>query len=364
MKLLALPKFLNLPVPSETRPRGDRRRRAARCVAAGLAWILFANLGFLAVLDYGPAYLRDPEYGKRISRYHARTLENPGKPVVAVVGSSRVAMGVRGGVRSDSDPLVLNFALAGSGPIMELMTVRRMLADGAKPDLVLLEFWPAFLREDGPYHESARIDVTRLRPIDRDLVREFYPNPTRTQTQMREQRINPWFSHRHSLWNEMAASWLLPHRRTDAMFEKIDGWGWLPGKVSATEKEREGARQGTANYYVPLFASYHISPDAARALRQAVSECRAAGIPVGLIYMPEAGSFRALMTPAAVRESETFLARIRSELAVPLIDARGWVPDDDLPDGFHLTQAGAAEFTKRLMPAVRATFPELQRGSR
>ena len=42
-------------------------------------------------------------------------------------------------------------------------------------------------------------------------------------------------------------------------------------------------------------------------------------------------------------------------MRLPLIDARGWVPDEDLPDGFHLTQDGAAKFTRKLHAAVAET---------
>ena len=70
--------------------------------------------------------------------------------------------------------------------------------------------------------------------------------------------------------------------------------------------------------------------------------------------------FRSLMTPESVRLSDEHLRRVVDELRVPLIDARGWVPDEDLPDGFHLTQAGAAKFTRKLRTAVAETFPELK----
>lgn len=361
MKLLRVPVRWRL--PQVGRRVGQNRTRAKRCVLAGIVAVTAVNLGFVLALDYGPPSLRDPEYGKRFARYTARTRENPIRPVVAMVGSSRTAMGIRGGVLTDSDPLVMNFAMAGSGPVMELMTVRRMLHDGARPAVVMIEFWPPFLREDGIYHESVRVDATRLRPIDRSVVREFYPDPVRTETAMRDLRLNPWYSHRHAIWNQVAPSWLPSHRRTEAMFEKIDAHGWLPGRVDATPAERAAGLKNTANYYVPLFANYTVSLDADRALRQAVAECRAAGVAVGLIYLPESSAFRAMMTPTAVRESEMYLARVCSELGVPLIDTRGWVPDDDLPDGFHLTQSGAATFTKKLAPVLSATFPELRRGT-
>ena len=40
-----------------------------------------------------------------------------------------------------------------------------------------------------------------------------------------------------------------------------------------------------------------------------------------------------------------------------MIDARTWADDGLLVDGFHLSRTGAREFTRRLGPAVAATFP-------
>ena len=50
------------------------------------------------------------------------------------------------------------------------------------------------------------------------------------------------------------------------MWAKIDDWGWLPGRTGATAAEREKGVAATAGYYVPLFASYEVSPVADRRL--------------------------------------------------------------------------------------------------
>ncbi len=343
-------------------PATFRRRKAVRTVLWFLAWAAGLNVGLLLVLDYGPPRLRDPEYGRRLDRVRARTADHPGRPLVLAIGSSRTAMGLRPDVLADqtSGPLVLNFALAGSGPVMELMAFRRALADGVRPAAVLVEYWPAFLREDGPYREDARIVTTRLRPVDRPLVREFFRDPAATEKAMRDQRLNPWYGHRQSLVNQVAPGWLPLSQRSEAMWERIDAWGWLPGREGATPEEHRKGIAATAGYYVPLFAHYEVSEVADRALRQLVAECRDHGIPVALLYLPESAVFRSFMPPAAVRLADEHLRRVVAELKLPLIDGRGWVPDDDLPDGFHMTRSAAAKFTRKLAPAVAETFPELR----
>lgn len=342
---------------------GFRRTRAITTVCTFLMALAILNVGFVLLLDFGPRRLRDPEYGKRIAQLQDRIAENPGRPLVVVIGSSRTAMGVRPGVLNDpTQPLIFNMSLVGSGPIMELLTVRRMLADGVKPDAVLLEYWPAFLREDGPYSEEGRFQTTRLYPVDRPTIREFWHDPLRTEQSMLRQRMSPWYSHRMPMMNQLMASWLPSRQRTDSSFEKIDSWGWLPGHKYSTLALIEAGHAASAGFYVPLFRDYRIGTDADRAIRAAVSDLRTAGVRVALLYMPESARFRSFMPTTAVTLAESHFDRTRSELALPVIDCRGWVGDEQLPDGFHLTQPGAAEFTQKLAPAITATFPELSRG--
>jgi hypothetical protein len=338
------------------------RRRATRSLLAFLAFTLLIHGGFSLWLDYGPPRLRDPEYGKRLARLKARRAEQPNRPLILALGSSRVAMDIRPGVLEPAPdrPMLFNFALAGSGPIMELMAFRRALADGIRPDAVLIEYWPAFLREDAGYHEDARLDIARLRPVDRQLVREFFRDPDKTERRMDRHRLNPWFEHRKSLMNQASPGWLPLGLRNEATWEKIDAWGWLPGHESATPAQRKAGLAASAGYYVPLFAKYEISPDADRALRQLVAECRERDIPVALVYLPESAAFRSFMPPRAVKLADEHLASIRTELSLPLIDTRGWVPDDALPDGFHMIRSTAATFTAKLAPVVFETFPQLR----
>src|SRR5258708_7065794 len=78
-------------IPSTRTPR--RKARGA------LAWFAVAlitlNFGAFFVIDVSGSQLRDPEYGKRVVSLKQRLAENPGRPLVLAVGSSRMSMGVR-----------------------------------------------------------------------------------------------------------------------------------------------------------------------------------------------------------------------------------------------------------------------------
>ena len=154
--------------------------------------------------------------------------------------------------------------------------------------------------------------------------------------------------------NQLSASWLPPTQRTDALHAPIDESGWLPGRTDPSAEDRAGAVAAARNFYEPLFARYTVSdtrrPGAAGAAGRVPGRRHAGG---AWWYLPESAGFAALMPPAARAKADAHLAAVRRDTGVPLFDCRGWVDDRELPDGFHLTQAGAAELTPKLAAAVK-----------
>ena len=342
------------PVPPRT-PAVSRRRRALR-VAVSFAVVLLAlNLGFGLLLDYGPPHLRDPEYGLRLSALRERLMEHPGRPLVVVVGSSRTAMGVRpDAVENGEGMLLFNLSTAGAGPITQLMILRRLQYDGITPAAVVLEYWPPFFRGDGAYREDARLNPTRFRPEDERTIDEFFADPAETKRRTAESRWRPFLAHRKPLMDRFAPGWLPHTERGDAMFANLDGWGWLPGRETTTAVERDKGFPHVFNYYWPLYRTYRVDENQDRALRACLAHCRENGIPVALAYLPESARFQTLKTAESVALADAHLAAVQRDTGVSLIDARGWIADDDsLPDGFHLTRSAAAAFTRRLA----AEFP-------
>lgn len=345
-----------------TPPRGSARRTVAWFVVATLG----LHVGAVLALDAAWPALRDPEYGRRVTRLKARTAEHPGRPVVLAVGSSRISMGVRPAawedVRPDQpgrpDPLLFNMALVGSGPIMELMCLRRVYADGFRPAAVVLEYWPPFYREDNQFFEPKRIDPTRLYPGDRPLVRDYFAEPDKTEHEMRADRLNPLYRMRHRLLGQLAPKWQPWGRRMDAIWDHIDPWGWLPGLEQDLEA-RPFRLKHCEPIYRDQFNGYTVHPVADRAVREAVALARGHGSRVVFAYLPESSEFRGWMPPEVERMAREHLAGLCRELDVPLVDARLWLPDDRLADGFHLTRGGATEFTRRFVPAVVAALPGL-----
>jgi hypothetical protein len=242
------------------------------------------------------------------------------------------------------------------------MCLRRLYDDGVRPAAVVLEYWPAFLREDAQYFEPDRIDHARLSDRDRPLIHDYFwsehRNPTETGREMLLDRLQPLFRNRHRLVAQWCPRWQPWERRMDMTWGNLDGWGWLAG-IDNDPAMRPLRLAHCEPIYRAQFDRFAIHPIADRALREAVTLARSNGARVAFAYMPEGSEFRSWTPPEVERAAREHLNGLCRELDIPLIDARLWMPDDCLVDGFHLSKTGAAEFTRRFAPAVAATLPDL-----
>jgi hypothetical protein len=339
-----------------------RRRCALAALAGMLSLIVAAQAGLSAWLEAGPPRLRDPEYGSRLARLRQRRAEQPERPLVLVLGSSRVAMGVRPAPFDDPPapgrPRLFNFALVGAGPVMELMCLHRLLADGVRPDRLLVEIWPPYLYEEFDKHELARLDVNRLNRADVELLAPYSPDPADLRRGWRDARLAPWSAHRFTLLNRVAPSCVPWMKRNDYAWRQLDNFGWLPAPEEVPDPAaRRLSLSKHYEFYGPIFRDYKISPVADRALRELLWLARRVEVPVSLLYLPEATEFRGWYSLTMWAAVTDYLGRLCREQAVPLIDAREWAEDRYVPDGFHLSPEGARRFTARLWAEVLAPGP-------
>ena len=89
----------------------------------------------LAVLLDGPLEsLRNPDYVARRELLQSRQREQPGRPLVVVLGTSRTMNGLIAALLNDGRagpdrPLVFNFGLPGHGPMHQAVAFERLLTD-------------------------------------------------------------------------------------------------------------------------------------------------------------------------------------------------------------------------------------------
>jgi hypothetical protein len=354
MKLLRLPQLLSSQRAIQrvhTRTTRDRRRHASRVVSAFIVVTLSLHVGLSLALDTVLRTARDPEYGRRYTRLQQLKSEN----LTIALGSSRVSMGVRPLAFRDPETMpVFNFSIVGSGPVMEVMTLRRLLHDGVRPARIVCEYWPPFMREDAEYQEELRIDKHRLFPCDREFVRDYFETREHTLAIMRNVRRNPWYEHRIHLMNQISPGFLHHRKRIDFAWDKLDARGWLPGRSDeSTPAIRTESHRLAKSYYTPLFETWSLHPKAVRATRELIETCQRERIPLTFLWLPESSEFRSWYPSSVLHTSTQFWKELGQTPNCTLIDAREWVDDVYLVDGFHLTQTGAARFSERLGEELR-----------
>ncbi|MFN4261421.1 MAG: DUF1574 family protein [Gemmataceae bacterium] len=337
----------------------SRRIASSRPARGALLWgiglFLASQLVFALLLEAGLTKLNDPEYEHRLALLRARLSEAPSqRPLMLVLGSSRAAMGVCPDRLTpphpdSSAPLIFNFSLLGSGPVMELMCLRRLLDDGIRPDAVLIECWPPFLNQEKHNAEEQRFDKSRLRWGDVALLDRYWSGEGRIRREWAAARAVPAYSSRFVILNRYLPKWLPWYRRVHGTWTNLDPWGWQacadPEANDAMYRARvEIARQ----FYEPVLQDFHISPIADQALRELLTLCRRERIGAALVILPEGSTFRSWY-PASVRaRTDVYFASLCQEFHVPLVDARDWIADGQFYDGFHLLPQGALAFSERL----------------
>lgn len=376
--------------PSRPRPiriRGGAHGRSA--LLWGMVLFCCGQLVLDLLVERGRPELRDPEYGHKLSRLQARLQEHPERPLVLFLGSSRVGLGVRPEALAaeDHSPLVFNFGLTSAGPVTELLCLRRLLAEGIRPALLVVEVLPALLNQEYPgYGGSDRIHPARLAWADLPRVQEYMslpslvddpgdsglahllPEPEAARVILYGQwglaRLAPAFAHRFSLLSALAPGWVAWENRED-FCQTITADGWLPPpRVAVTAADRRRAWERARSDYAWRVQGFRIAALADRALRELLQLCRSERLPVVLLLMPESSEFRSWYTPAARTALQVYLCGLSRDYEVSVIDARGWLADEDFLDGHHLLPAPATEFTHRLDRELlqrwwgRTTHPE------
>jgi hypothetical protein len=126
-----------------------RKRRAWSSLVWGLAAFVALQLGLAAAVELWLPTLRDPFYAHKAARLKQRVSGGPQPFTVVMLGTSRTTYGLQGRRveqalrRTHPGPVaVFNFGIPAAGPLTCRLTLERLLADGLRPDLVLIEVLP------------------------------------------------------------------------------------------------------------------------------------------------------------------------------------------------------------------------------
>jgi hypothetical protein len=336
-------------------------RRLARCARAdllsGLAAFLCLQLGLAVAIERWWSVLRDPYYAYRAERLARRVRTGPDRPLtVIMLGSSHVQDGLKANeletelARSLGRPVVaFNFGIPGAGPVTNLLNWTRLRAAGIRPDLLLVEVGPFLLTG----RDQIPVDAHFLH-ADRLWLRELralkpYHFPI---AELRRDWLQSWpvpgHAHRFAILSRLIPELLPGHLRLD-WARHIDDSGWQePVHTTITPELRRHRLEQALEAFAGLVREGCMGGPSCQALRDLLDLCRNGGIPVALVWMPEARDFRGWYAPPKRAQLQAFLDRLAHEYSVRLIDAREWMSDENFSDGHHLLPDGAARFTARL----------------
>jgi hypothetical protein len=322
------------------------------------------QLGLALVIERWLPELRDPEYGYRARRLAQRTSDTKAR-IVYMLGSSRTTVGFKAGQIEEPLRLALhqpvvafNFGFTGAGPIMQLIELRRLLAAHLQPDLLLIEVLPPLLAGQVARPQRNDLPVNRAWFSELNVLERYGRSGRDMQAEWWQDWPIPWYSHRFAVASRFFPT-SLPHNRRIDWAIKTDESGWArPALTKTTPAVLRSATERTRREYAPYFDRFRLGGPSCRALREMLELCREQEIDAALVLMPEGSEFRSLYPSKAWDQIRGFLAETGREFAVPIIDAREWIVDEDFMDSHHLLLPGAVVFTNRL--GREAVLPLLQ----
>lgn len=328
--------------------------RARRAVGWGIVLFVGMQLGMSFAMEHISPQWRDPEYGYKLRELRDRLREDPDRPLLLVIGSSRSGLGVCPADfeltdgESSKAPLVFNMAISGSGPLFELMSLKRVLSEGIRPRWVMLEVLAPLLYQEPAWSEWQWLNINRLSFNDVTLLSRYSDNARRLQRHWFLSRVAPSYSHRFYLMGQYFPAWLPLDLRNDAWWQ-IDGFGYRTAAMPDVVEGPTRARlvSNAKREYFNALQNFNVAEKSDRAMRELLDECKANGLPVLVYLMPEGAEFRSWYKPGTAEKIQDYLTALKRDYQVDVVDARDWFEERYFFDSHHLLQPGAHRFSQR-----------------
>jgi hypothetical protein len=340
------------------------RARAIRRAQASLAWTAFfflagqVAIGVLVNRVYPEA--RDAEFGTLIGGLRTRLAQPDHGPLVLVLGSSRACNAVRpAAIPADAwpgeEPLFYNFGQLKAGPIRQWQALHRLRAEGIRPALVLAEVWSPFLTHRDDYDDRCELQTRDLQLADWPLLPRYLDKTGPSRRKLVEGALVPVHAHRGGLLTCfvpcLALETVADGTWCDVKPRTAEPGGWLPAPP-APAGQMWSETVARAYVMAPILSNYQVSEVADRALNDLLRDCSAEGTPVALLMYPEHTVWRRCYSPQTEARIQKYIGGLAERFAVPIVDSRTWMADEDFSDAIHLRPAAAAPFTQRLVREV------------
>lgn len=351
-----------------------RRARHAR-TALGWALLLFllSQVALGAYISCRRPDLADPDFGPRLLLARQLLARAPGRPLVLVLGSSRAANGIATDMLpppsadTTTAPVFFNMAMHAAGPFRELLTLRRLLHAGIRPQAVVIEVLPALLYTDGnTIQNPGYLEPGTIYRTDLPACRRYIGgNALHYRREWLLYSSCPAYANRVLELQDTAPDWLPPDV-TAALEENklpLSASGWEP-RILRGPLNRKLALEITEEAYAPLLKFNAVNPVTDRVMHELLELCRRERMEVtALLAMPEGPFFRRMYAPETQRMVTAYLTSLAAEYDTRFVDAREWIGEEEnFVDSHHLLPEGAELFTAMLWERVLAPYsaaPEL-----
>ncbi len=341
-------------------------RQARRSLCCGLLGFAAIQLSLAIAIELWLPQLRDPLYGDKLHQLRRRVAASPAKPLVLMLGSSRTIHAFSAAqweafAASKQWPVVAyNFGVPGAGSLTQLVCLRRLLADGVRPDLLLVEVFAPMLTEVTPAFDFGQFPPERLWRREIGLIERYsraLGGPSRLAPGWCAAWCVPAYSHRFAI-ERLVWPRLLPTESCGHLLAEFDSGGWnrLEPAAVSPQGRASGLRQAKREY-IGLLRSYQLGGPACMALEELLEVCQREQIAAVLVIMPEGPTFQSWYPPGAWRQVGNYVHDLSRRFAAPVVDAHDWMGDEQFVDSHHLLSPGAEAFSQRLaQSAMGATL--------
>lgn len=342
----------------------SRRGRATLIWAVGI--FAAAQLSLAAAIEFWLPQLRDPIYGDKLNQLRHCIAEAPsGTPLVVMLGSSRAVHGLDAGLlerqlakRLGRQVIAYNFGIPGAGPFTELVCLKRLLAEGIRPDLALIEVLPPMLAGQTPSFDLGQFPADRIWLRETPLI-ERYTDSIFPQQRLTAAWWSGWWTpahtHRFAVMRVACPQFVPPEGRGH-LFAQFDdrGWNAMPEQVRTPDRV-QAALETARKEYAGILSQFELGGASCQALGELLDLCNKEQIPAALVLMPEGQTFRSWYPSMANSEIEAFLSQLSERYDAQFINARDWIAEQRFLDSHHLLAPGSQEFS--LILSRRAALP-------
>jgi hypothetical protein len=342
-----------------------RRHKQSRGVLLwGLALFLTGQVALATAIERWLPVLRDAEYAYRLDRLRGRLRTRSARQVsVVMLGSSRTMFGLHGQLiekrlreQTSDAPVVFNLGFPGAGPLRHWLHLNRLLQDGVRPDVVLIEIMPfLFHTYNGLPVDFEQLSADRMRLCELSLLQAEGMRCDALRQDWWQGWAFPCYTHRFALLSVTIPT-LLPCPLRQDYAKGIDESGWTPLSplFMLNQEQRRRALERACLDHGPALQNINVCATSTLFLQETLELCRREGIRAALVVMPEGPIYRGLYSAATWRTLDAHFRGIAERYRVPLINAREWLEEGDFWDSHHMTRAGAIRYSERLSQEILA----------